>query len=150
MGREIKRVPMDFDFPIDSSWYDDHPYSVGCPEHKSPNYDEATDDEVECGNCVGYQPVPEGEGWQLWQTVSDGPISPVFATAEELVDFMCEPEPDPEKRGYPQWAHGYDRETAEAFVRAGCSAPSMMIVNGRGMTGVEYVAEEQRRKEGGD
>lgn len=27
---------------------------------------------------------PEGDGWQLWETVSEGsPISPVFATAEE-------------------------------------------------------------------
>lgn len=34
---------------------------------------------------------PEGDGWQLWQTVSDGPISPVFSTADELIDWMCQP-----------------------------------------------------------
>ena len=28
---------------------------------------------------------PEGDGWQYWETVSDGsPISPVFASAEDL------------------------------------------------------------------
>jgi hypothetical protein len=32
-----------------------------------------------------------GEGWQLWETTSEGsPVSPVFATAEELADW-CEP-----------------------------------------------------------
>lgn len=32
---------------------------------------------------------PIGEGWQLWETVSEGsPISPVFATAEELATWM--------------------------------------------------------------
>lgn len=32
---------------------------------------------------------PTGEGWQLWETVSEGsPISPVFATAEELAQWL--------------------------------------------------------------
>jgi hypothetical protein len=35
---------------------------------------------------------PEGDGWQLWQTVSEGgPISPVFATQEELARWMSSP-----------------------------------------------------------
>lgn len=35
---------------------------------------------------------PEGEGWQLWETVSEGsPISPVFATADELAGWMSDP-----------------------------------------------------------
>lgn len=34
---------------------------------------------------------PEGEGWQLWETVSEGsPVSPVFASAEDLATW-CEP-----------------------------------------------------------
>ena len=34
---------------------------------------------------------PEGEGWQLWETVSEGsPISPVFATADALADWMSD------------------------------------------------------------
>lgn len=34
---------------------------------------------------------PTGEGWQLWETVSEGsPISPVFETAEELAQWMTE------------------------------------------------------------
>lgn len=33
--------------------------------------------------------IPTGDGWQLWQTVSEGgPVSPVFATPEELARWM--------------------------------------------------------------
>lgn len=33
--------------------------------------------------------VPTGEGWQLWQTVSEGgPVTPVFPTAAELVNHL--------------------------------------------------------------
>jgi hypothetical protein len=33
---------------------------------------------------------PTGDGWQLWQTVSEGaPISPVFSTAEGLASWMA-------------------------------------------------------------
>lgn len=36
-------------------------------------------------------PPPEGEGWQLWETTSEGsPVSPVFASAEELAEW-CGP-----------------------------------------------------------
>jgi hypothetical protein len=35
---------------------------------------------------------PTGEGWQLWETVSEGsPISPVFDSAEELARWMASP-----------------------------------------------------------
>ena len=35
---------------------------------------------------------PAGDGWQLWQTVSEGgPVSPVFATPEELARWICSP-----------------------------------------------------------
>lgn len=42
-----------------------------------------------------WEPVepPAGEGYQLWQTVSEGsPISPVFATPEELADYLIGPD----------------------------------------------------------
>jgi hypothetical protein len=36
-----------------------------------------------------YDP-PEGEGWQLWETTSEGsPITPVFKTAEELAEYCA-------------------------------------------------------------
>ncbi|MBI4142641.1 hypothetical protein HY480_02080 [Candidatus Uhrbacteria bacterium] len=37
-----------------------------------------------------YEP-PTGAGYQLWETTSEGsPISPVFASAEELADWCAE------------------------------------------------------------
>jgi hypothetical protein len=36
---------------------------------------------------------PMGEGWQLWETVSEGsPVSPVFATSGELIAWMSDTE----------------------------------------------------------
>ncbi|MES2211497.1 MAG: hypothetical protein V4515_15135 [Chloroflexota bacterium] len=62
---------------------------------------------LRCGRCEGHASTerypgqraeaevwegtdpPPGEGYQLWQTVSEGgPVSPVFATPEELADWI--------------------------------------------------------------
>jgi hypothetical protein len=38
---------------------------------------------------TGTEP-PEGEGWQVWETVSEGsPITPVFPTADALIDHLA-------------------------------------------------------------
>jgi hypothetical protein len=50
---------------------------------------------------------PAGDGWQLWETVSEGsPISPVFSTPEELARYMVVPGHDTSvTKGttYEQW-----------------------------------------------
>lgn len=49
---------------------------------------------------------PEGEGYQVWENVSEGsPISPVFATPEELARFMADDPPWETDRGtsYETW-----------------------------------------------
>jgi hypothetical protein len=62
-----------------------------------------------CGTCEGHGSIekypgqraeaeawewsepPTGEGWQMWETTSEGsPSSPVFATAEELASWLAE------------------------------------------------------------
>lgn len=59
MGREIKRVPLDLVLPFDVTW---------------PGFLEKERREP-----------PSGEGWQVWETVSEGsPVTPVFPTAESL------------------------------------------------------------------
>lgn len=63
MGREVKRVPLDFDQPLNEVW---------------PGFFEEPE-----------TAPPTGDGYQLWETVSEGsPISPVFATPEELATWM--------------------------------------------------------------
>lgn len=54
---------------------------------------------------------PTGDGWQLWETVTEGsPVSPVFATANELAHWMTLPE-----RGYRRLA----TDVAKKFVAEG-------------------------------
>ena len=66
---------------------------------------------------------PEGEGWQLWETVSEGsPVTPVFADAEGLVDYLSSP-------AYPR---PLSRAQAAGLVEAGW-VPSMVAVPGRGV-----------------
>jgi hypothetical protein len=139
MGREIMRVPMDFAFPVGKSYADawDEKHRAGCSKEEH---------EDECGywrDCL-----PEGDGWQLWQTVSDGPLSPVFASAEELIEWMSQPVPlkdrpsyDPEP--YPRMpaGQGWRRETAERLVKGTGWIPSMVMVGGRILSTAEMVEE---------
>lgn len=77
---------------------------------------------------------PVGEGWQLWETVTEGsPISPVCATPEELAEWMASP-------AYTWFGSGASKEVYLAFIAKGW-APSMVGVEGHGvMSGIEWVA----------
>jgi hypothetical protein len=53
-----------------------------------PNPNEA--ERVRAESWKKYEP-PAGDGWQLWETTSEGsPISPVFQTAEALADWCAD------------------------------------------------------------
>lgn len=107
-----------------------------------------------CQSCQGYGTVekypgqraeaeaweptdpPRGEGWQLWETVSEGsPISPVFATDEGLAAWMSDP--DRGDRWVPQ-------EVAAKFIAEGW-APS--FISGPGthglVSGVEAIGTHE-------
>lgn len=83
---------------------------------------------------------PPGDGWQLWETVSEGsPISPVLATAEELARWMTTPAYDfgIAKSNRPTYGQ------ALAFINAGGWAPTMMSTPETGLVdGVTAVAVE--------
>lgn len=50
--------------------------------------------------------VPEGDGWQLWETVSDGkPVSPVFETEQEFKTYLI--------------GEGYSESAAAGFIKQG-------------------------------
>lgn len=69
--------------------------------------------------------VPEDElGWCLYQTVSEGtPVTPVFATAAELVDHLCTVGQD--------WDQvPMRRASAQAIVDSGGTCGSMLVVGG--------------------
>lgn len=114
MGRELRRVPMEFDYPLHMVW---HGYLIG---NVQTCFEESVDGERFCNSCKATAKVkgvpftsfgcpdwdeylkgpinklkemlapPVGEGYQLWETTSEGsPISPVFATIDELCEW-CE------------------------------------------------------------
>ena len=99
--------------------------------------DAATAEEREAAeNWSGTGP-PEGEGWQLWETVSEGsPVSPVFESAEALATWMTEN--DCTVAG-PMPSY----EAALKFVQAGW-APSLIFTPETGVVGgAEYVGTRE-------
>lgn len=104
MGREIKRVPMDFDYPLCRVWYGyqitfcHEEYGEGCERCREfarvmgIPMDEYFPD-MPCPDWKKHFKIdpPTGEGFQLWETTSEGsPVSPVFRTAEELAEWCAE------------------------------------------------------------
>lgn len=114
MGREIKRVPADFDHPLREAW---------------PGFvrDCGYEDCEGCAECEPFEP-PDGDGWQLWETVSEGsPISPVFTDRDAFAAWLVENE-----RAHPK--------AAEAFIDYGW-APSMVARPGIGLfSGIQAAA----------
>jgi hypothetical protein len=85
---------------------------------------------------------PAGEGYQIWETVSDGsPISPVFATPEELARHM---------EG-TRWGadEGTPYESWLAFIKGPGWAPSLVMSSQGIQEGVAAMAalEDHSSKE---
>ena len=80
---------------------------------------------------------PKGDGWQVWETVSEGsPVSPVFRTPEALVDWLCAPA-SPWDRYSEQ---GKPRAAAQAFVFGSGWVPSMVVTSGGVYSNIESAA----------
>lgn len=73
---------------------------------------------------------PVGDGYQIWETVSEGsPISPVFASPEELAKYMANTKWGSDKgTPYEQWLK---------FINGPGWAMSMVVQNGVLMSGVD-------------
>ena len=110
MSRVLKRVPLDFDWPLNKVWYGyfinqcAYPYA-DCDDCK--HYARLKGLKFKDHGCpdFGFDP-PSGDGYQLWETTSEGsPISPVFETLEELAKW-CEDGATifgSEKLSYDEW-----------------------------------------------
>lgn len=84
-----------------------------------------------------WQPTepPEGPGYQIWETVSEGsPISPVFATPEELAHHMAGTRWGADK--------GTSYETWLTFITGPGWAPSIVSDGKQVRTGVQAAAGE--------
>ena len=114
MGRELKRVPLDFNYPIGCGWEGYCPtlekfqsikgivkqvpeimeYRGNVCEECDKKFNDCSED---ARYCIWYNPelrklwhreVPKGEGYQLWENTTEGsPSSPVFKTLEELCEY---------------------------------------------------------------
>lgn len=77
------------------------------------------------------------DGWCVYETVSEGtPVTPVFATADELIDYLVENGDfwDQTRRregGSSMNCDPWPREQAEKFVRGSGWKPSLTVVNGK-------------------
>ncbi len=137
MGREIRRVPADWKHPTYTD--DDAPRSTYVGRHR-PMLDATFEDaarewreafaawrpeEHDGEEFWEGAPPPERDAYrpaytsppthlQVYETVSEGtPVSPVFATEEEVVAWLV--------------AHGNDESAARRFVEAG-SQPSAWVI----------------------
>jgi hypothetical protein len=117
--------------------------------------------EAQCGLCHGegddwdsvdnkriaeeWQQVepPPGDGWQVWETVSEGsPVTPVFITADALIDYLVSHgDAWDQKRGEGGWT----REQAAAFVNDAQWVPSGMVRDGQYLTSREVAAYDAAR-----
>ena len=88
-----------------------------------------------------YRPWKDEEAtwFQLWETVSEGtPVSPPFATKEELADHLAAHGDD---WGASEGKGGWGKDMAYKFVMGDGWAPSLVVMDGRVMSGVEAVTK---------
>ena len=156
MGRETRRVPLNFDWPINQVWPG---FMCGiCDEAitycMKKRGSEPTLDEI-CETCrrfgrLAELPVengwprtkinpPKGDGWQLWETVTEGsPQSPVFATPEELAAWLVEPGNDTsitKGTSYNNWLRMIQAGWAPSLVYSGDGLQSGVEAVGQGKLG---------------
>ena len=149
MGRQLRRVPLDFDWPLNEVWPGF--YLSICNEMSDKKGRSIEDSCKLCrqfaqlasvplkGDCpdVDVEP-PTGDGYQLWETVSEGsPVSPVFVTPEHLAQWLTEPGNDTsitQDTNYEQWLK---------FIKGDGWAPSMVCSPEHGLeSGVAAVARD--------
>lgn len=84
---------------------------------------------------------PAGEGWQIWETVSEGsPITPVFATAQALAEHM-------EREGDPVHGKGMTAAQWLEWITGAGWAPSMIGGAGGLLGGVEGMVAMNEAKQ---
>jgi hypothetical protein len=112
MGRKLKRVPLDFDAPLNKTWRGYTLKNASEEDYKNFPHHNCKDCEIENSHkedfcmeeetsyCVFYhskwrekwhEEPPTGIGYQMWENTSEGsPQTPVFKTLEELAEYCAE------------------------------------------------------------
>ena len=136
MSREVRRVPLDWRHPVEPNphW---RPQQAGRRRRGDPESALHGPEEMFTPLLGGARDEDEDEadympdfgdadlGWCLYETVTEGtPVTPVFATAEALIEYLCTVGQD--------WEQGpMRRASAEAIVRTGHTLGTLAGVDGR-------------------
>lgn len=153
MGREIRRVPPNWEHPKDDDGHYipmyDEDFSHAAREwlDNAIAWDNGTHKDIEYKKDYpfywqwsssppseeSYRPTfrEEPTWFQVYETVSEGtPVTPPFSTKQELIDYLVENGDfsDQTESRWRQKRGGWKRENAEAFVDREW-APSLMVTN---------------------
>lgn len=165
MGREVKRVPIGFDWPLNKVWWGyllesipcqtcggigkvSKPIIVGWKREDGSWYSRETEFCPTCegeGKAWAKVEIPTGPGYQLWETTSDGsPLSPAFKTPEELARWLA----DNNASTFGRMTTTY--ENWLAFIEGPGESVGMVMEVGKGLkSGVEAAVEEGGTNETG-
>ena len=142
MGREVKRVSLDFDWPLRKIWigYDlDNPcckyFKEDCNKCKEFTKIAKVED---CPSNHEIEP-PKGEAYQIWETVSEGsPITPPFKTPEELAKYCA----DNNVSSFGEMTEDY--ETWLNWITKSAWAPSCIMIGGVMKSGIKAFSDEEK------
>ena len=110
-------------------------YETHCPHCDEGTVWASPEDKLKYENWKATEP-PKGEGYQMWETVSEGsPISPVFSRAEDLARWLTRNGRDA-GTSFEQWMRLIEGEGW---------APSMIVSNGEVRMGVDAMYPNERR-----
>ena len=157
MGREVKRVALDFDWPVGVGWPGYHGHICAAVYAAvGRNYDgdacevckiyckhigAELDKYDECPAEDGHKEPPPGDGYQMWETTSEGsPISPVFKTPEELARWLVDNGASSfgsDTATYDQWL---------GMIRGPGWAPSAAGYAGKIQSGVAFIGDKENEK----
>lgn len=158
MGREVRRVPPDWQHPVEGKYPDGSPRHV--PLYDGSDYETHLrwHKKAKAENRAGGEPLPnkrdympiwtpgEATHYMMYETCSEGtPISPAFATPEELARWLAD-----------TGASAFGSETAsyEGWLRVTQGRPSIGAVlyvrpdqSGEWVSGVDAQLEREQARE---
>jgi len=156
MGREIRKVPANWQHPKTAKW---NPRLQKEEEQYEPLYDDRESALKEFAEAIDYHgggptshtyvdfEEQEPTWWQVYETVSEGtPVTPPFATREELVEYLVENGDFWDQHrakgsigGFRMPCGPWSRNAAESFVMGAGWAPSLVVDGGKVMSGAEFL-----------
>jgi hypothetical protein len=139
MGREVRRVPKDWEHPMNES-------GAFVPLLSAEDFEVRTRKRIQRNEPLpdpaDYMPrwtPTEATHYQMYETCTEGtPISPVFETPETLARWLADNEAS---------AFGSMTASYEAWLRVcrGSSAPSAIMTGGGMVSGVEAMNELKKK-----